>query len=331
MVKHLSGKLILVASAAFVVGHQEVSGQHGFHKNPPVESASCAIGQCPTNFLTYGFFQENWRRWPEESAREIAAAKSSALNPFVIPDRNKISPIIPNSRDEAVQVPRKRKPIEATAEDASVQSIGQPSAPAPVPNDNNGLMELEGLPSEVPGTEPGVPGTEPIPEIPDGNNLFGPSDDDTLEPSEPKEPESTEDEFDFDSLDLSNDSQRQQRAGSGRKTASQPKTTRTAASLEPKPRPLPQLVARELGQEIHHDVTRVDQVAATVDIGSDDLRRGRNPLRFKTTRKSRPVTTVQDPAAQSSSKATLDVPEVRQTQARTQRTRSSRSNPLRRR
>ena len=337
MVKHLSGKLILVASAAFVVGHQEVSGQHGFHKTPPVVNQSCAIGNCPTNFLTYGFFQENWRRWPEESAREIAAAKSSELNPFVVPDRNEFGPIIPNSRDEAVQTPRNRKPIKATAEDANVQAVEPSRVPAPTPDSSGGLMDLEGLPSETPDRATELPQTDSIPETPESNDLFGPLDDDTLEPSVPQEPAESEDEFDFESLDLSNDSQRRPQASSSQKTALQIKPMRKPPAREAEPRPLPQLAARELGQEIHHDVTRVDQVNATVEIDTniDERRRGRNPLRVRTLRSSQRTSIVPVPSPQptrkETRKETRKVREVKQTQAQPQRPRSNRSNPLRRR
>ncbi len=89
--------------------------------------SACGLRSCPPKALTYGYYHENWRRWPEEPGGPAA----SAMSPFAVPDRSAPAGETPDARDEASQVPRQRKSVPATPEDADVPLPGKaPAAPS---------------------------------------------------------------------------------------------------------------------------------------------------------------------------------------------------------
>ena len=326
MVKHLTGKLVLVASAAIVAGHQELSGQeYSYHTQPVdnhtqrVDNSSCAVGHCPTNFMTYGFFHENWRRWPEDTSVE----QSSALNPFVVPDRDTPRPLIPSPRDEASQFLRKRTPIEATPEDARTDSSGPSTPSTPPSGGDSGFMGLEALPSDEPDT-----GNGPldIPDLPNNDSIFGPSDDSAPGSSLPEE---SEEEFDLDSLDLSEEQSRSDHVTTTSDSIRGQQGNRTTSVQVEAPRQLPQIAARELGQEIHHVAASVDQVSASFEVGSVDRHRSRNPLRRNAPPSQRRSNV--DARTSQANNAPASVAAVVQADVRPSRSKPGRSNPLRRR
>ena len=220
MVRHRSRKLFLIASAAMLIAQPQASGQlvGRHHHEHYVGNVSCAIGNCPTNVLTYGYFRENWRRWPEETPEP----QSRALTPFVIPDRVPFKPIIPDARDEASQRIRNRQPIQAGPEDASTGFSPRSSAPSTDNSQQN--LDFDTLPDDttVPDTtvpDITLPGdtTEPATEAtPAPGEPTTPATDDDIFGSPdplPETPAETEDEdeFDLDSLDLGEKRKRRDR------------------------------------------------------------------------------------------------------------------------
>ena len=224
MVRHRSKKLFLIASAAMLIAQPQASGQlvGRHHHEHHIGNVSCAVGNCPTNVLTYGYFRENWRRWPEQTPEP----QSRALTPFVIPDRVPFKPIVPDARDEASQRTRNRQPIQARPEDASTGSSPQSSAPST--NNSQQTLDFGSLPDDTtpPGTAapdatiPGDisnPATETTPAPADESTTPATDDDifgspDPL-PESPAETEG-EDEFDLDLLDLGEKSERGDRVAS---------------------------------------------------------------------------------------------------------------------
>ena len=224
MVRHRSKKLFLIASAAMLIAQPQASGQlvGRHHHEHHIGNVSCAVGNCPTNVLTYGYFRENWRRWPEQTPEP----QSRALTPFVIPDRVPFKPIVPDARDEASQRTRNRQPIQARPEDASTGSSPQSSAPST--NNSQQTLDFGSLPNDTtpPGTAapdatlPGDisnPATETTP-APADESTTPKTDDDIFGspdplPESPAETEG-EDEFDLDLLDLGEKSERGDRVAS---------------------------------------------------------------------------------------------------------------------
>ena len=224
MVRHRSKKLFLIASAAMLIAQPQASGQlvGRHHHEHHLGNVSCAVGNCPTNVLTYGYFRENWRRWPEQAPEP----QSRALTPFVIPDRVPFKPIVPDARDEASQRTRNRQPIQARPEDASTGSSSQSSAPST--NNSQQTLDFGSLPDDTtpPGTTaldatlPGDtsdPATETTP-APATESTAPATDDDIFGSPDPlpETPAETqdEDEFDLDLLDLGETSERGDRVAS---------------------------------------------------------------------------------------------------------------------
>ena len=224
MVRHRSKKLFLIASAAMLIAQPQASGQlvGRHHHEHHIGNVSCAVGNCPTNVLTYGYFRENWRRWPEQAPEP----QSRALTPFVIPDRVPFKPIVPDARDEASQRTRNRQPIQARPGDASTGSSSQSSAPST--NNSQQTLDFGSLPDDTtpPGTTaldatlPGDtsdPATETTP-APATESTAPATDDDIFGSPDPlpETPAETqdEDEFDLDLLDLGETSERGDRVAS---------------------------------------------------------------------------------------------------------------------
>ena len=224
MVRHRSKKLFLIASAAMLIAQPQASGQlvGRHHHEHHIGNVSCAVGNCPTNVLTYGYFRENWRRWPEQTPEP----QSRALTPFVIPDRVPFKPIVPDARDEASQRTRNRQPIQARPEDAGTGSSPQSSAPST--NNSQQTLDFGSLPDDTtpPGTTapdatlPGDisdPATETTPAPADESTTPATDDDIFSSPDPlPESPAETEeeDEFDLDLLDLGEKSERGDRVAS---------------------------------------------------------------------------------------------------------------------
>jgi hypothetical protein len=90
-------------------------------------NASCALQSCPPRTLTYGYYHEHWRRWPEEpGATELA----DELSPFTRPSRGVPAVEVPPPSDEDALAPRRRKSAASTTE-APVAPSGRAAQPTP--------------------------------------------------------------------------------------------------------------------------------------------------------------------------------------------------------
>ncbi len=129
---------------------------------------SCGVLPCPPRVLTYGFYHENWRRWPEESS----ATGGADLSPFALPDRT-VPPVeVPDPRDEGTVSPRRRQSTGAEPPAAALPEpapFTQPPGKQPAP----GRPTLDELPSDLP-VAPAEQG-----ELDQGRSFFPDSDIDT--------------------------------------------------------------------------------------------------------------------------------------------------------
>ena len=154
MLGHQSGKLLLIASLALLTSGEAVNAQifvRQPHHDKHVPEPWCGLQGCPAKAETFGFFRENWRRWPDESPDMM-----DALSPFVTPDRDVPDTIVPDARDEASQVQRQRTPVRSPGAgftpppETGLPDTSEPETGPidPVPGNSNsdlpnGLGELE--------------------------------------------------------------------------------------------------------------------------------------------------------------------------------------------
>ncbi len=152
---HQTGRLLLTLSLVWLTSSQMVSGQifvrQSHHHDKHVGEPWCGLQECLPKLETYGFFRENWRRWPGE----MQATQSDDLKPFVTPDRSSVpDSVLPDPRDEASQVQRERTPVRppgsgfTPSPDTSTPETG-PVAPG-TGLDNGGI-----LPNDLGNEEPG--------------------------------------------------------------------------------------------------------------------------------------------------------------------------------
>lgn len=125
------------------------------HDAAAAANAACGFRPCPPKALTYGYYHENWRRWPEESP----ISQLGELSPFVVPDRSAVPQVeTPDPRDEGAGIFRRRSPVPASPQDAQVPMPSRSTAPSRPA-------------AEMPQPAPGAEGTNPLDAI-----LPGPSD-----------------------------------------------------------------------------------------------------------------------------------------------------------
>ena len=135
------------------------------------ENTSCGLSACPPSVLTYGYYHENWRRWPEEPSTTTA---SDALSPFAKPDRRTPAIDLPEPRMEDSMAPRRRRASSgATESPQSRQTTPTPQArplPPQEPDRQDGLPALPPSDADSP---------MPPPSLPSGQDSFFPQDDET--------------------------------------------------------------------------------------------------------------------------------------------------------
>ena len=162
-------------------------------------NSACGLRACPPKALTYGYYHEHWRRWPEEPSGPLAGD----MSPFAVPDRSKLTGEAPDARDEASQVPRQRKPVPATPEDADAPPPGQ--APA-APSGTGQTPPPSAVPdaAKLPEPQPVPPsGAMPTPPPPDPQDVNGLPDVPTIPGATPPATPGTSDgNLDLDSLDF---------------------------------------------------------------------------------------------------------------------------------
>ncbi len=130
------------------------------HDAAAAANAACGFRPCPPKALTYGYYHENWRRWPEESP----VSQLGELSPFVVPDRTAAPTAeTPDPRDEASGIFRKRSPVSASPQDAQAPMPNRSAAPMPT--------TPSGPTADMLQSTPGMEETNPLDAV-----LPGPSD-----------------------------------------------------------------------------------------------------------------------------------------------------------
>ena len=130
------------------------------HDAAAAANAACGFRPCPPKALTYGYYHENWRRWPEESP----IGQLGELSPFVVPDRTAVPAVeTPDPRDEGSGIFRRRSPVSASPQDAQAPMPSRSAAPMPTTPSGPAAETLQPM--------PGVEGTDPLDAV-----LPGPSD-----------------------------------------------------------------------------------------------------------------------------------------------------------
>jgi hypothetical protein len=132
----------------------------------PATGNACGMRPCPPRALTYGYYHEHWRRWPEE----LQPGATPSLTPYATPPADAPKAETPDPRDEGSVAPRRRQSEWAPAE--------TPAVPAP-----RGLApsrqptEDRPAPAQTPADDfPMAPAEEPAPR---GNGGIFPSEDDS--------------------------------------------------------------------------------------------------------------------------------------------------------
>lgn len=187
MLGHQSRRILLTVSLVTLTGSNAIDAQvfvrHGHHDRQ-IAQPWCGLGECPPKAETFGFFHENWRRWPGE-----CLVTREELKPFVTPDRVPDS-VVPEPRDEASMIQRERTPVRTPASGVT-PAPGPAIVPESTPTTPSTDLE-SGLPSDLTdGTNDTIPGGPfPSGNLPEDNlrDAF-PSGDlptDDLEPSLPE-------------------------------------------------------------------------------------------------------------------------------------------------
>jgi hypothetical protein len=196
-------------------------------------NASCGLLSCPPRALTYGYYHEHWRRWPEEPGQ---AELTEALSPFTRRDGGLPAVQVPPASEEDSMVPRLKKSTgTATSEPAPGGGTSQPSPGAGATNEPpSTVIQPQADNSDLPADLPGSPGPQPtessggffpptdVPQLPAGGaepgteSTLPPAESNQLPPADPfnDEPADSgtqeEDVFDLDDFGRS-DSQRLRR------------------------------------------------------------------------------------------------------------------------
>lgn len=135
---------------------------------PPGGVNACGIQPCPPRVLTYGHYEEHWRRWPEDLQAKGAIAPGRG--PVAPPSGQVPATDVPDPRDEGSLTPRRRQSEWSPA-------AGEPSATPPAtPPARPGTSEPSRPTPSVPNV-PSTPAEESGLGVPD--DLFSPSGDAT--------------------------------------------------------------------------------------------------------------------------------------------------------
>ncbi len=112
-----------------------------FDVETPVNT-SCGLTSCPPRALTYGYYHEHWRRWPEEPTTTVSA---EALSPFAKPDRRVPTVDLPEPRMEDSMAPR--RPPAGSGAGAQTRTTRPSTATPPAPQTTPSLPEIS-IPQE---------------------------------------------------------------------------------------------------------------------------------------------------------------------------------------
>jgi hypothetical protein len=145
-------------------------------------NVSCQLSSCPPKVLTWCYYHEHWRRWPEEPPR----VPPEVLSPFVRPDRAVPFAVPPDLRDEDSLAPRRQRPARTEVPGATGPGSQPPQAtPQPTPQPTPGPSQAPAEQPQLPGDLPfGLPAETPRPEAeippddsrPADEGFFPPSD-----------------------------------------------------------------------------------------------------------------------------------------------------------
>jgi len=177
MVRRIHRTLFLTGGLVTLLSSWTVDAQTerrlGLHPET-VAHGTCELGNCQPRTLSYGYYRENWRRWPEEPSTPTV---TNSLSPYAKPTPDSLSvpqSAVPDPRDEASPNQRHRSsnglnvvvPPAATPQ-AVTPSIPQPNRSEPAASTPPTRMPLGGPSSS--GTDGGaaLEPTEPLPSLPD--------------------------------------------------------------------------------------------------------------------------------------------------------------------
>ncbi len=138
------------------------------HEQAAAANRSCGFRPCSPKLLTYGYYHEHWRKWPEEPA----AGTLSELSPFAVPDRTTPpgpTTEVPDPRDETSSTVRKRTAVPIQPDDAENPMPGQSAPPMTTP----GRAADDPLQPSLP-EDPGAGGLESLDSLP-ADSMFSPT------------------------------------------------------------------------------------------------------------------------------------------------------------
>ncbi|MBJ43921.1 MAG: hypothetical protein CMJ80_11740 [Planctomycetaceae bacterium] len=204
MFRQPAGKIFLLAvwvAASSQSAEAQFFGLGSKQQNQPhqgqevISNASCGLKSCPPRKETFGYYRENWRRWPVSDS----SITDLQLSPFVnTPPDSVPSPIIPEARDEEREMPRRRRPGGGGTSTVVPRPPANivPSTPDPspelVPSDRDlpsTTPEVEIPSSSLPNTQlpNDFPGSD-LPGLPNGTDDGGFPDEDFTLPGDDSSP-----------------------------------------------------------------------------------------------------------------------------------------------
>ncbi len=177
MVRRIHRALFMTGGLVSLLSSWTVDAQTmrplGLHPETVAQS-NCELGNCQPRTLSYGYYRENWRRWPEEPSTPTV---TNSLSPYAKPTLDHLSvpqSAVPDPRDEA-------SPNQRHRPGSGLNVVTPPTAAPPSTGsllDGNGASGREPAapPDRIPlgGSSPSpanggsaLEPTEPLPSLPD--------------------------------------------------------------------------------------------------------------------------------------------------------------------
>ncbi|MEZ6121336.1 MAG: hypothetical protein R3C28_32940 [Pirellulaceae bacterium] len=176
----------------------------------PGMRTQCGPQGCAPKAASYGYWVEQWRRWPGPDAAPLSsAAGGHDMSPFIKPGGDVPDTMVPDSRDEGTLMPHRRQPPKSGASSSSVlpspnRTPGPVVQPEPFGNSSAAetLPESDPLPNledEPTGPNDALDAGSPFDSLDPLPDLDTPAD--SNDPLDAGDGFDSNDGFDFDSLD----------------------------------------------------------------------------------------------------------------------------------
>jgi len=182
MVRRIHRALFMTGGLVSLLSSWTVDAQTmrplGLHPETVAQS-TCELGNCQPRTLSYGYYRENWRRWPEEPSTPTV---TNSLSPYAKPTLDRLSvpqSVVPDPRDEA-------SPNQRNRPGTGLNVVTPPTAtpPTTAPPSSGSLLEGNGPNGRAPAASPdriplggsspspanggsALEPTEPLPSLPD--------------------------------------------------------------------------------------------------------------------------------------------------------------------